>query len=110
MGHLAKMHPEELVLHLLASGFTETCFDEEHPITGKDGKETLVSNMQDGAGPAWFLLDTSRAVKPLPRQMAAAHVHPLALLMMWSRQAFGCALTKLFCGSSDHEAQRTCRL
>lgn len=71
MGHLSKMHPEELIMGLLASGFTETCFDgqyffdAEHPIADKNGDETLISNMQAGSGPAWFLLDTTRGVRPL---------------------------------------------
>lgn len=71
MGQLARLHPEELIMGLLANGFTEACFDgqsffdTEHPVTTAGGTTELVSNMQDGAGPAWFLLDTSRAVRPL---------------------------------------------
>lgn len=71
MGHLARNHPEELVFGLLASGFTEVCydgqafFDSDHPQLDKTGAEISVSNLQAGAGPAWYLLDTSRGVKPL---------------------------------------------
>lgn len=71
MGYLARNHPEELIFGLLAAGFETACFDgqnffdADHPQTGKDGNEISVSNFQDGSGPAWFLLDTSRAVKPL---------------------------------------------
>lgn len=72
MGHLAKRHPDQMVFELLKSGFTELCydgqnfFDEDHPIVDQDG-ETIatVSNMVDGDQPAWFLLDTSRAIKPI---------------------------------------------
>lgn len=71
MGGAAKRHPEELIFGLLASGFNATCydgqnfFDTDHPVKGEDEEAVSVSNMQDGAGPAWFLLDTSRAVRPL---------------------------------------------
>lgn len=71
MGHLARNHPQELVFNLLASGFETLCydgqnfFDTDHPVTGPDGDKISVSNMQAGSGPAWFLLDTSRAVRPI---------------------------------------------
>lgn len=71
MGRLARHHPEELVMGLLANGFTETCFDgqpffdTEHPVRTESGEVELVSNMQSGSGPAWFLLDTSREVRPI---------------------------------------------
>jgi phage major head subunit gpT-like protein len=78
MGHEAAMHPDELVFGMLAAGFTETCydgqpfFDTEHPVRDDDGAVVvdglnyrLVSNMQAGTDPAWFLLDTSRPIKPL---------------------------------------------
>lgn len=71
MGHRARQHPEELIFNLLGDGFTELCydgqnfFDTDHPSVDADGNVVLVSNMQDGAGPAWFLLDTSRAIKPI---------------------------------------------
>lgn len=70
MGHAAASHPDELLFALLASGFTTTCFDgqyffdTDHPV-GETGSEVSVSNMQAGAGSAWFLLDTNRPLKPL---------------------------------------------
>lgn len=70
MGYAAASHPDELVYALLAAGFTSTCFDgqfffdTDHPV-GPEGKEVSVSNMQAGAAPAWFLLDTTRPLKPL---------------------------------------------
>lgn len=79
MGYLAKTHPEELIMGLLAAGFSEPCFDgqnffdAEHPLKDKAGAETLVSNMQAGEGPAWFLLDTSRAVRPMIWQEREAY-------------------------------------
>lgn len=71
MGQAAVRHPEELVFGLLASGFTTNCydgqffFDTDHPVTDAEGNVTQVSNTGGGAGTAWYLLDTSRAVRPL---------------------------------------------
>ncbi|SMX50918.1 Mu-like prophage major head subunit gpT family protein [Maliponia aquimaris] len=70
MGELARTHPEELIFALLASGFDTLCFDgqsffdTDHPVTGPDGVTINVSNSGGGSGTAWFLLDTSRTVKP----------------------------------------------
>lgn len=74
MGRAAKAHADQLVFALLAAGETTTCydgqnfFDTDHPVypnVDGTGTATLVSNLQAGAGPAWYLLDTSRALKPL---------------------------------------------
>jgi len=76
-GRAAMAHPDELVFDVLRKGFTELCydgqpfFDDEHPVNDQadgEGADTPVSNMLvDGAysGEAWYLLDTSRAIKPL---------------------------------------------
>lgn len=66
MGFAAATHPDELVFGLLAAGFTSKCFDGQyffdanHPVGGG-----VVSNSLAGAATPWFLLDTSRALKPL---------------------------------------------
>lgn len=66
IGELAKTHPDELLFELLKNGFAQRCydgqyfFDTDHSVAGAS-----VSNMQAGSGPAWFLLDTSKLVKPL---------------------------------------------
>ena len=66
MGYAAATHPDELVFTLLAAGATTECydgqyfFDTDHPV----GAGT-VSNHGGGAGTPWFLLDTSRPLKPL---------------------------------------------
>lgn len=66
MGYAAASHPDELIFSLLMNGFTQQCydkqnfFDTDHPVG--DG---TVSNMQAGTGPGWYLLDTSRPLKPL---------------------------------------------
>ncbi len=70
MGRASGDHPDELIFALLALGFSTLCydgqnfFDTDHPVGGEEGV-TSVSNMQAGSGSQWFLLDTSRAIKPL---------------------------------------------
>lgn len=67
MGRVTKQHPDRLVFGLLKDGFNAVCYDgekffsENHPLNSG----TVVSNMQDGTDPEWFLLDASRAVKPI---------------------------------------------
>ena len=71
MGKAAGELPDELVFGLLTSGFTTQCydgqnfFDTDHPI-GDTANPTYVANTDavPGNGPAWFLLDISRALKP----------------------------------------------
>lgn len=71
LGAEAARHPDRLVFELLASGFTSPCydnqnfFDESHPGKNPAGEEVLISNVQDGAGAPWFLLDTSRVIRPI---------------------------------------------
>ncbi len=71
MGQTAKRHPDELIFALLAAGFTTTCydgqnfFDTDHPVTDASGADIQIGNMQAGSGPAWYLLDTSRAIRPM---------------------------------------------
>lgn len=77
MGRAAATHPDELIFALLAAGFTTACydgqnfFDTDHPVypnVDGTGVAVSVSNVDiPGAnpGPSWFLLDTSRAIKPL---------------------------------------------
>lgn len=70
MGRAAKIHKDKLVFGLLKAGFETMCFDgqnyfdHDHPVLVGD-EEISVSNMQDGDGPGWFLLDTSREVRPI---------------------------------------------
>lgn len=73
MGRAAAEFPDQLVFALLAAGFTTTCydgqyfFDTDHPVrlNGPDGDPTSVANTDGGSGTPWFLLDTSRMVKPI---------------------------------------------
>lgn len=70
MGRSAREQPDELVFDLLKQGASTLCydgqnfFDTDHPVE-KDGETVSVSNFQAGAGPTWYLLDTSRPLKPL---------------------------------------------
>lgn len=80
MGRDAKTHPDELIFDLLKAGFETTCFDgqnffdAEHPIEPIPGAEPVsVSNMQGGSEPAWYLLDVSRAVRPIIWQEREAY-------------------------------------
>jgi phage major head subunit gpT-like protein len=71
MGGNAKRHPEELIFSLLKSGFATTTFDgqyffdTDHPVTAADGSTATVANTDGGSGAPWFLLDVSRAIRPL---------------------------------------------
>ena len=72
MGQAAALHPDELTFELLGNAFDTECFDgqaffdTDHPVTDPETKKDVsVSNMQAGAGAPWFLMDTSRALKPI---------------------------------------------
>lgn len=62
---------DQLVFELLKSGFTTECydgqyfFDTDHPVLDGDGQEVSVANTDGGSGTPWFLLDVSRAIKPV---------------------------------------------
>lgn len=79
MGRASKAHPDELVFALLKAGVTTTCydgqffFDADHPVyPNTDGTGVAVStanaDIDTVARPdnaTWYLLDVSRALKPL---------------------------------------------
>lgn len=73
-GRAAAVYPDEHTFNLLKRGDAELCydgqnfFDTDHPVYAKvdgTGTATTVSNMQGGTGTAWYLLDCSRAIKPM---------------------------------------------
>jgi phage major head subunit gpT-like protein len=70
MGQDAAAHPDELIFTALLAGLTTPCydgqyfFDVDHPV-GQAGAEVSVSNYGGGAGNPWFLLDTSKIIKPM---------------------------------------------
>jgi phage major head subunit gpT-like protein len=65
LGRAAAQHPDVLVAALLAAGFDTDCydgeyfFDDDHPVG-----DSTQSNDGGGASTAWYLLDTTRAIKP----------------------------------------------
>ena len=71
LGRAVAAHPDQMCASALQSGWSEICydgqnfFDTDHPVIGKDGEVSTVSNTQTGTGPAWFLMDDTRAVKPI---------------------------------------------
>lgn len=66
----AAQHRQEMIFQLLKSGFStnaydgQSFFDTDHPLE-IDGQVTTVANTDGGSGTAWFLLDTSKPVRPL---------------------------------------------
>lgn len=71
LGQDAAQHPDELVFSLLAQGFNSLCydgqyfFDTDHPVLQADGSTASVSNFGGGSGAPWYLLDTSKVIKPI---------------------------------------------
>lgn len=78
MGRASAAFPDELVMPMLAAGFSTPCydgqyfFDTDHPVLDANGVPQSVSNTGGGAGTPWYLLDTTRAVKPLILQKRKA--------------------------------------
>lgn len=83
LGEEAAVHPDRLVGGLLPAGLTALCydgqsfFDTDHPVYAEadgTGAVTTVSNVDipgTNPGPAWYLLDNRRTLKPFifqPRQ------------------------------------------
>ena len=71
MGMAAGAQWDVMAFAQLASGFATNCydgqrfFDTDHPVLDAGGTVTSVVNTDGGAGTPWFLLDTSRALKPI---------------------------------------------
>lgn len=85
MGRASAIQPDELVFGLLKDAHNQPCFDgqnffdDEHPVYPEvdgTGTPTLVSNQDIPAtdpGDAWYLLDISRAIKPVIFQERVPH-------------------------------------
>jgi phage major head subunit gpT-like protein len=76
MGRRAKTHPDELLFSVIKDAFTldsydgQNFFDTDHPVgDGSNMPVTLVANTDGGSGAPWFLLDTSRAIRPFIWQL-----------------------------------------
>jgi phage major head subunit gpT-like protein len=71
MGRATAVFPDELVFALLKAGFATNCydgqyfFDTDHPVLNEAGVPTSVSNSGGGGGTGWYLLDTTRPIKPI---------------------------------------------
>lgn len=71
MGASAGAKWDMLSFGLLKAGFSTECydkqnyFDTDHPVLDEDGQMITVANTDGGAGTPWFLIDTSRALKPI---------------------------------------------
>ena len=79
MGRSTSAHYDQLIWGLLKQGFATNCydgqyfFDTDHPVLAEDGVTmTSVANTDGGAGAPWFLIDDSRALKPLILQKRKA--------------------------------------
>ena len=71
LGEVAAGVPDQLVFKALKEGFSTVCydgqffFDTDHPVKDATGATVTVSNTGGGSGDPWFLLDTSKSLKPL---------------------------------------------
>ena len=69
MGRSTAAHPDELVFGALAANGNsydgQAFFSGTHPVLNANGKAVNQSNDMGGAGTAWYVLDNSRALKPM---------------------------------------------
>lgn len=71
MGMSTETHPDELVFALLKAGFSTNCydgqffFDTDHAVLDETGAPVAVANTDGGSGTPWFLIDDTRALKPI---------------------------------------------
>lgn len=80
MGRATAAHPDQQVFDLLGKGDSTLCydgqnfFDTDHPVLDANGAVQSQSNFDNnaGAGTRWYLLDTSRALKPVIYQQRKA--------------------------------------
>jgi phage major head subunit gpT-like protein len=70
-GRSAATFPDELVWPFVKAGFATTCydgqyfFDTDHPVLDELGAAQSVANTDGGSGTPWFLMDTTRAIRPV---------------------------------------------
>ena len=72
LGRSAGAQPDQMVFGLLKAGDTAKCYDgkaffaDNHPVKSASGKNEAQSNADlGGNGPTWYVLDTTRSIKPL---------------------------------------------
>lgn len=73
-GQSVAAHPDLLSFSLLKAGFAgskglaydgQYFFDTDHPVLDENGVAQSVANTDGGSGTNWFLIDSSRAIKPI---------------------------------------------
>ncbi|KMQ72817.1 Mu-like prophage major head subunit gpT family protein [Marinobacter subterrani] len=68
-GRSSREHPNELAVEVLTANPEcydgQPLFDTDHPVLDENGAEQSVSNDMGGVGPAWYVMDLTRAIKPL---------------------------------------------
>ncbi len=78
LGLAVAAQPNLLVYGLLKAGFDASLglaydgqyfFDTDHPVLDANGNVTSVANTDGGSGVPWFLIDDSRALKPILYQV-----------------------------------------
>jgi len=78
MGSASAIFPDELLFGAVNAAVSTLCydgqffFDTDHPVypnTDGTGTAVSVSNFVAGANPTWYLLDTSRSIKPFILQV-----------------------------------------
>ncbi|MFN4089974.1 MAG: Mu-like prophage major head subunit gpT family protein [Alphaproteobacteria bacterium] len=71
MGRSASAFVDMLAWDLLKDGWSTPCydgqnyFDTDHPVLDAEGQVVSVANTDGGSGTPWFLIDASRALKPV---------------------------------------------
>ncbi|MDK3072764.1 Mu-like prophage major head subunit gpT family protein [Sedimentitalea sp. JM2-8] len=71
MGMSTGSKKDLLCFEMLKNGFTGLCydgqsyFDTDHPVLDEAGEEISVANTDGGSGTPWFLIDSSRSLKPI---------------------------------------------
>lgn len=71
MGSSTASHREQLIWGAMTAGFSTACydgqnfFDTDHPVLDVNGNAVSVANTDGGSGAPWFLVDDSRALKPI---------------------------------------------
>ncbi len=77
MGRAAAIFPDELIFQAINAAGSSLCydgqfmFDTDHPVypnVDGTGAVATVSNFDAGASPTWYVLDTTRAIKPFVLQ------------------------------------------
>lgn len=68
-GRSSREHPNELSVEILEANPEcydgQALFDTDHPVLNAQGVEESVSNDMGGTGPAWYVMDLTRAIHPI---------------------------------------------